>query len=359
MFTLCFGRSILFSSLLVLSTSAGILIGCSNKNGVEGDNSATGGSTAIGTVHQNQGGSVTYVAGQGGSSGATTATGGDTSNVVTPIPWPPSSDYTNVTNVTYGAYALGPDISNGTVPPNTGTTCQGMLFGVVRDFMMGTTPGGHPDFETAPDSTQQNGVKGIVASVLGSGGKPVFASPTDPLAGTHTQADFDEWYNDTPGVNMTYIVAMQLTTVNGVSTFSASINNPGGLPDSSYFPLDKAGFGNQTQDLHQGCPDHNFSFTTEIHTSFVYQGQETFTFVGDDDVWVFINNQLVIDLGGRHAQLTGSVSLDSLGLTVGSSYPLDVFNAERHTTQSNFRIDTTLALANCGTITTPGGVIIY
>ena len=91
----------------------------------------------------------------------------------------------------------------------------------------------------------------------------------------------------------------------------------------------------------------------------MYQGHETFTFVGDDDVWVFINNQLVIDLGGRHSQLTGSVSLDSLGLTVGSSYPLDVFNAERHTTQSNFRIDTTLALANCGEITTPGGVIIY
>jgi fibro-slime domain-containing protein len=34
--------------------------------------------------------------------------------------------------------------------------------------------------------------------------------------------------------------------------------------------------------------------------------------------------------------------LDSLGLTVGVTYPLDVFHAERHTTQSNFRIDTTI-----------------
>ena len=359
MFTLSFDRSLFVSSLLVLSASAGTLVGCGNKSGVEGDSSATGGSTAMSTDYQNQGGSITYVPGTQGGSGATTATGGDTSNVVTPTPWPPSADYTNVTNVTYGAYALGPDISNGTLPANTGTTCQGMLFGVVRDVMMGTTTGGHPDFETAPDSTQQNGVKGIVASTLGLDGKPVFASPTDPLAGTHTQADFDEWYHDSPGINMTYIVAMKLATANGVSTFSASINNGGGLADSSYFPLDIAGFGNQTQYLPRGCPDHNFSFTTEIHTSFVYQGGETFTFVGDDDVWVFINSQLVIDLGGRHGQLTGSVALDTLGLTVGQPYPLDVFNAERHTTQSNFRIDTTLALANCGTVTTPGGVIIY
>lgn len=79
-------------------------------------------------------------------------------------------------------------------------------------------------------------------------------------------------------------------------------------------------------------------------------------FVGDDDVWVFINNQLVIDLGGRHVQLSGSVALDTLELIPGTTYNLDVFNAERHTTQSNFRIDTTLTLANCGQV---NGVIIY
>ncbi len=268
--------------------------------------------------------------------------------------WPPTG-YTNVTNVSIGAYALGPDISSGNVPANTATTCSGMLFGAVRDLKMGTTPEGHPDFETAPDSTPQNGVKGIVASTLGADGKPVFAFPADPLAGTHTQADFDEWYHDTPGVNMTYIVALELTTDNGTSTFSASINNPGGVADSSYFPLDNAGFGNQTQYLPQGCPNHNFSFTTEIHTSFVYQGTETFTFKGDDDVWVFINNQLVIDLGGRHSQLTGTVDVTKLGLAVGTAYDLDIFNAERHTVQSNFRVDTTLTLANCGQV---NGVIV-
>ncbi len=180
------------------------------------------GSGKNGVDSNNPGGSTFIVQGSGGANG-----GLDSGNGVAAV-WPPAG-YTNVTNVTYGAYALGPDISSGSVPANTATTCSGMLFGAVRDVKMGTTPGGHPDFETAPDSSP-TGVQGIVASTLGADGKPVFAFPTNPLAGTHTQADFDEWYHDTPGVNMTYLVALELTTASdGTSTFSASINNPGGL----------------------------------------------------------------------------------------------------------------------------------
>ncbi len=324
-----------------------------NDTGVEGADA--GG--AVATAHT--GGSIsnqgqTFVVPSAGGS-ASTQDAGTGGTVLQATPWPPSSDYTNVTDVTFGAYALGPDISNGNIPTNTSVTCSGLLYGVVRDFMMGTTPGGHPDFETAQDSTRQGGVKGIVQATLGPDGKPVYANPTDPLAGIQSADTFHQWYNDTPNVNMSYIVALKLATNNGISTFSASINNGGGLPDSSYFPLDNAGFGNQTQYLPQGCPNHNFSFTSEFHTSFEYQGGETFTFVGDDDVWVFINNQLVIDLGGRHAQLTGTVSLDSLGLTQGSVYDLAIFNAERHTVQSNFRVDTTLQFTNCGQI---GGVVV-
>jgi fibro-slime domain-containing protein len=248
-----------------------------------------------------------------------------------------------------GAYALGPDISSGTVPSNAGNGCSG-LYGAVRDVKMGTTTGGHPDFETAPST--QTPITGIVESTLGSDGKPVYANPSDTIvaaAGLHGQTYFDQWYHDASGVNMTYIVALKLGTLNGVPTFAASRSNGGGLTDSSFFPLDGAGFGNQGS-------SHNFSFTTEIHTSFTYNGGETFTFKGDDDVWVFINKQLVIDLGGRHAQMQGSVSLDTLSLSKGQIYDLAVFHAERHTSESNFQIQTTLAFTNCGQV---NGVNIY
>lgn len=86
---------------------------------------------------------------------------------------------------------------------------------------------------------------------------------------------------------------------------------------------------------------HIHHFTTQINSSFTYSGGESFTFTGDD-VWVFINKKLVIDIGGVHGNSPGTSDLDTLGLTVGNTYPLDVFHAERHTTQSNFRIDTTI-----------------
>jgi fibro-slime domain-containing protein len=109
-----------------------------------------------------------------------------------------------------------------------------------------------------------------------------------------------------------------------------------------WFPIDDGtpyatSFGNQGQ-------PHNYSFTTELHTVFVYRGGETFSFSGDDDVFVFINNKLVIDLGGVHLREQATVQLDTLGLTQGQQYPLDLFSAERHTTESNMSFTTTIQL---------------
>jgi hypothetical protein len=39
-----------------------------------------------------------------------------------------------------------------------------------------------------------------------------------------------------------------------------------------------------------------------------------------------------------------------LGLTVGKMDPFDMFQNERHTTQSNFRADSDLELVDCGAI---------
>ncbi|MGZ3474929.1 MAG: fibro-slime domain-containing protein, partial [Polyangiales bacterium] len=77
-----------------------------------------------------------------------------------------------------------------------------------------------------------------------------------------------------------------------------------------------------------------------------------FEFTGDDDLWVYINRKLAIDLGGVHGAENGKIDLDArageLGITKGKVYQLDFFFAERHTTESNFRIDTTLDFVDCG-----------
>jgi len=58
-------------------------------------------------------------------------------------------------------------------------------------------------------------------------------------------------------------------------------------------------------------------------------------------------------VGGVHNAITQSISLDRLDLEDGEIYRLSFFFAERHRTQSNFRIQTNLKLetVNLPTVT--------
>jgi fibro-slime domain-containing protein len=88
---------------------------------------------------------------------------------------------------------------------------------------------------------------------------------------------------------------------------------------------------------------HNFFFTTEITYWFTYEEDETaiLNFTGDDDVWVFVNGQLAVDLGGLHPPEDGSVTIDrahSFGMKDGSVYRINIFHAERKVEGSSFKL---------------------
>jgi fibro-slime domain-containing protein len=223
---------------------------------------------------------------------------------------------------------LGGDGGN----PNGDSSCTPQLVGVLRDFRGADEPGGHPDFESVVDGRTGLDLNSV-SETLGADRKPVFNGPSKS---TTTKANFDQWFRDTAGVNKTERITLPFVIeASGRTTFDSA----------AFFPLDGKGFGNTPNQT------HNYGFTYELHTEFLYRGGEQFTFRGDDDVWVFVNNKRIIDLGGVHSAETASVNVDALasqlGIVKGQAYPFDFFFAERHTVESNFRLETTLKFVNC------------
>jgi fibro-slime domain-containing protein len=211
------------------------------------------------------------------------------------------------------------------------------LVGVVRDFHSS-----HPDFER-PDITSSVPDPGIIEPQLGDDELPVYAHGDSPTLTVASHDTFDQWYRDVLGVNSSTTTTLQLaesSTEPGLYVYE----NP------AFFPIDGQLFGNEEN------PYHNYHFTLAVSTEFVYVGGETFTFAGDDDMWVFINRKLAIDLGGLHESMTDTIDLDAraseLGLVVGGLYPLHFFFAERHTIDSNFTIHTSIAdVGSCPNLT--------
>ena len=252
------------------------------------------------------------------------------------------------------------------------------LTGTVRDFYEHTAnpPGqlrAHPDMEVQPD--HGFGLYcGNVSTSLDSHGKPVFTGAgfkvqtqakdaqgrpicwalVDPSLGDTAEVrgpadeggiknvwSFKKWFRDRCRWNLSKpLTLLFVRQPDGSYVFDDTL-------DSTYsqlggfFPIEDQLFGNPG-----GWPNRNFHFTFELQTEFTYNegASNMFEFIGDDDVWVYIDGQLVIDLGGVHAATHQYVELDRLGLQDGQNYSLHFFFAERHRTQSNFRIVTDLQL---------------
>lgn len=161
---------------------------------------------------------------------------------------------------------------------------------------------------------------------------------TDDGSGTYS---FEAGYSDNPKY-------VDYDRTNGTIS-----QGTGGTATVGFYPLDGLGYEQSGLLTKTSAIDatHNGSFTLRGESQFVYNKDSNlyFTFTGDDDVYMYINGTLALDLGGAHGRNSKTVNLNDLdatkyGLKEGQVATFTFFYMERCSDASTFGIKTNMKL---------------
>jgi fibro-slime domain-containing protein len=106
-----------------------------------------------------------------------------------------------------------------------------------------------------------------------------------------------------------------------------------------------------------GLPGDPYDFAVHWTGSFYVAAEMTYNYQmgSDDDSWLFIDNNLELDLGGVHAF---AMTADDVYLTAGW-HDIDIFFAERHVSASGFSLNFFTDLEPTPTIPEPATLLLF
>lgn len=236
---------------------------------------------------------------------------------------------------------------------------QARLSGTIYDYRMGLLPFKDSSiYDPFSHRISTGPINGLVKNRLGSAGQPVWSGkPTcenqlDTSKPCENALNAPErWFQSKPGTNLPLPFSLTLPAA-GDETFSFS--------DSLFFPLDtQLNLPGTTQYnpffdqyLGQNMENHNFGFCFDLHGMAQPVSGGTLTIRGDDDTWVFLDSQLVVDMGGQHTADSRTVSMDLLARPLPALVSLDIFHCERYVNESNFGLVVNFPIYPAGMVLT-------
>lgn len=97
--------------------------------------------------------------------------------------------------------------------------------------------------------------------------------------------------------------------------------NDSTAPTKGFYPLNKPGDSREAVNMGFGT---EFTIPFTLSKDGKINGQDiTFNFTGDDDVWVFIDDYLVLDMGGAHRMARGTIDFAQKNVTVERAFTPD------------------------------------
>ena len=263
-----------------------------------------------------------------------------------------------------------------------------VLYGTLRDFRTNEKDTGNSGFPGVNSSLEAGKIWKMANEFLDDEGKPVLQDPIrgrvendfmtsegTPIAWTMFDgalgdqpgseapglikslthdSRFKTWFRDVDGENVSEATKILFERIDDGGGSSYYVFSSETLPSGGYYPADGRLFGNPPDKATKKPAPHNHHFTVEFAATLTYSEKtpQWMIFGASDDLWVYVNGKLVVDLGGFGEARKQYLMIDRLGAregwSEGSQHDIRIFMANRSISESYLLLMSNFALGDGG-----------